>query len=129
MGSGDGSARREPRSPSPNRARAAGRSPTSPAAAGHGLPPDTPPGAAQLGPAPEAALHERVDAVTTRLVGLEAAVLSLQQGAQAALAELLEQAKQEFAGQHSSLAALRTDVQQEAATLRTYLGGTRQEVA
>ena len=67
-----------------------------------------------------------MDSITARLVGLEAAVQGLQQGAQAALAELLEQAKREFAGQHSSLAALRTDVQQEAAPLRTYLGETRQ---
>ena len=49
-----------------------------------------------------------MEAVTTRLVGLEAAVQNLQHGAQAALAELLEQAKREFAGQHSSLVALRT---------------------
>ena len=125
VGGGADDTRRGTRSPSPGRARAPPRTPASPAAAAAGsaarvpVPPDSPEGG------DEGALRERLNDVAGRLVGLEASVQGLQQGAQAALAELLTRARDEFAAQRNSLVALRSDVQQEASTLRTYLEETR----
>ena len=72
-------------------------------------------------PAALNAFRERLDALTSRLVGVETSVQSLQRGAQATLAELLSQARAEFATQRDSFIALRSDVQQEFGTLRAYL--------
>ena len=87
-------------------------------------PPDPPP---QGGPAAALdAVYERLNELAGRLVGVETSVQSLRQGAQATLAELLTQARAEFATQHDSLVALRLDAQQEAGALRAYLEETRQ---
>ena len=67
-----------------------------------------------------------MDELAARVVRVEAVVQGLQQGAQAALADLLAQAQREFTAQRDSLLTLRADVQQEATTLRTYLEETRQ---
>ena len=71
------------------------------------MPPDSPPQEADaLGE-----LRERTDGLAARVVRLEASVQGIQQGAQAALAELLTQAKSEFAIQRDSLLALQTATQ------------------
>ena len=91
------------------------------------VPPDSPtPGAGAGGSADT--LHDRVESLTARAIGVEAAVQGLQQGAQAALGSLLTQAQAEFEAQQAALLALRADAQQEASELRCFLGGTRQTV-
>ena len=123
-GGADDAQRRGTRLPSRGRARATQRTPASPAAAGSAqqvpVPPNSPGGGE-----PADAFRERLDALTGRLVSVETSVQSLQRGAQATLAELLSQARAEFATQRDSLVALRSEVQQEAGTLRAYLEETR----
>ena len=89
--------------------------------AGVPVPPDRPtPGAGATDPLED--LRDRVEALTLRVVGMEAATQGLQQGAQSALNALLTQAQGEFEAQRNSLLALRADVQQEAGELRGFLG-------
>ena len=73
-------------------------------------------------------MRDRLDALTSRLVGLEASVQALQSGAQTALTDLVAQARAEFTTQRESGLSLRFDIQEEASTLRRYLEETRQGV-
>ena len=71
------------------------------------------------------ALNGRMEGLTGRVVGSEAAHRALQADARAVLEQLLVQARAEFENQGVSLLTLRSEVQQEALAARQFLGETR----
>ena len=70
-------------------------------------------------------LSDTVEGLAGRIVGVEMAHRTLADGAQAALLEVLSQARAEFQAQGSSLLALRAEVQEEMVEFRGYLLETR----
>ena len=70
-------------------------------------------------------LSDTAEVLTGRIVGVEMAHRTLADGAQAALLEVLSQARAEFQAQGSSLLALRAEVQKEMVEFRGYLLETR----
>ena len=74
------------------------------------------------------ALREDQAALTGRLVGVEAAQRTLTEGANSAVRELVQHARQEFLVQGQALATLRGQAQQEVAALREYAAETRSAI-
>ena len=70
-------------------------------------------------------LSDTTEGLTGRIVGVEMAHRTLADGAQAALLEVLSQARAEFQAQGSSLLALRAEVQKDMIEFRGYLLETR----
>ena len=100
--------------------------------------PPSPPGGAESAPAAAGSgaataaaietLQGRVDGLTTRVIGVEAASSQLQRDARAALEIVVDEARREFEVTGGSILTLREEFRQEARTTRQSLGETRQGV-